>query len=57
MKEGGWLCFEIGYDQRAAVSRMLEDRGYVNIRTGKDLAGLDRFVLAQNPAILETMGE
>lgn len=57
LKEGGWLCFEIGYDQRAAVSRMLEDRGYVNIRTGKDLAGLDRFVLAQNPAILETMGE
>ena len=38
------LFFEIGYDQGEAVSRLLEDAGYVDIEIKKDYAGLDRVV-------------
>ena len=41
---GGMLFFEIGYDQGEAVSRLLEDAGYVDIEIKKDYAGLDRVV-------------
>ncbi len=50
---GGWLCLEIGYDQKEAVSHILREAGYENIRTGKDLAGLDRIVCARNPVMIE----
>ena len=35
---------EIGHDQRAAVEALLKDAGFEEIRTEKDLAGLDRVV-------------
>lgn len=49
MNEGGWLCFEIGYDQGEALKTMMEDRGYTRVKVCQDLAGLDRVVLGQRP--------
>lgn len=45
LKSGGWLIFEIGYDQGEAVSEMMKLAGYENVRVLKDLAGLDRVVV------------
>ena len=42
LKEGGWLFFEIGYDQGAALRTLLADLGYTEIGIRQDLAGLDR---------------
>ena len=44
LKEGGWLCMEIGYDQGAAVQQLMDARGFVTVSVIKDLAGLDRVV-------------
>jgi len=44
LNEGGWLCFEIGYDQGADVRAMMEEQGFDEIEVMKDLAGLDRVV-------------
>lgn len=43
----GWLFFEIGFEQGAAVSRLMEENGYKNVTVKQDLAGLDRIVLGQ----------
>lgn len=43
----GWLLFEIGWDQGAAVSEMMRMSGYDKVEVKKDLAGLDRVVLGQ----------
>lgn len=42
---GGMLFFEIGYDQGDAVKKLMEDKGYKNVKVVKDYAGLDRVVL------------
>ena len=42
LKEGGWLFFEIGYDQGEALRTLLADFGYTEIGIRQDLAGLDR---------------
>lgn len=46
LAEGGCIYMEIGYDQAADVESIFKDSGYVNVRTVKDLAGLDRVVKA-----------
>ena len=45
LKPGGGLFLEIGYDQGAAVSKLLEHHGFQRVEVKKDLAGLDRIVL------------
>lgn len=42
----GQIFFEIGCEQGAEVSALLEEHGFSNIRVKKDLAGLDRVVSA-----------
>ncbi|MCR5848901.1 MAG: peptide chain release factor N(5)-glutamine methyltransferase [Lachnospiraceae bacterium] len=42
----GRVMFEIGYDQKEGVSLLLEENGYKEINTIKDLNGLDRVVTA-----------
>jgi release factor glutamine methyltransferase len=42
LAEGGWLLLEHGCDQAAAVTALLQQHGFVAIRTLQDLAGLDR---------------
>ena len=41
---GGYLIFEIGYDQAEDVSGLMRGAGYTGIQVKKDLAGLDRVV-------------
>lgn len=41
---GGMLFFEIGFDQKEAVSQLLKEAGFIDIETKKDYAGLDRVV-------------
>lgn len=44
LKEQGWLCVEIGYDEGDAVSQMFEENGFMEISVTRDYAGLDRVV-------------
>lgn len=45
LNDGGYLCFEIGYNQGQAVRLLMEQRGFNQCRIIKDLAGLDRVVM------------
>ncbi len=47
LEKGGWLLFEIGYDQGEAVSELLIKQGFRDVKVVKDYAGLDRVVLGQ----------
>ena len=47
LREGGWICFEIGYDQGKALEEMLMVYGYREVRIEKDLAGLDRVAIGR----------
>ncbi len=47
LKKDGWLMYEIGYDQAAAVTDILKAAQFTDIKTVKDLAGLDRVVRAR----------
>lgn len=44
---GGYVFFEIGCSQAAAVYDILERNGFIDIRTEQDLSGLDRVVWAR----------
>lgn len=44
---GGWLCFEIGYDQGAALKTIMTEAGYGQVQIIRDLAGLDRVAVGQ----------
>jgi release factor glutamine methyltransferase len=44
LKKGGALLFEIGYDQREAVIKLLEDNGFKDVVCIKDLSSNDRVV-------------
>lgn len=41
---GGQLFFEIGYDQKEAVTALMENAGFKDVTAVKDFAGLDRVV-------------
>ncbi len=47
LKSGGWLFFEIGYDQGEALLSMMEAAGFDQCTLRKDLAGLDRVVFGK----------
>lgn len=47
IKKGGYLLFEIGYDQGRDVANLMERAGYIGVKVVQDLAGLDRVVLGQ----------
>ena len=44
LKPSGWLFYEIGCEQAAEVSQMMAEKGFKEIHTVRDLAGLDRVV-------------
>lgn len=44
---GGYLLFEIGYDQGREVLEMMKLSGYTEVRVVKDLAGLDRVCIGK----------
>ena len=42
LHNGGWLLLEHGYDQAARVRASMLERGFENVETRIDLAGLER---------------
>ncbi|MGB0774380.1 MAG: peptide chain release factor N(5)-glutamine methyltransferase [Akkermansiaceae bacterium] len=46
---GGMVALEIGHDQASAVEAMLQQNGFQNIITHKDLNGIPRFPIATLP--------
>ena len=48
--DGGWLFFEIGYDQGEALLSLFREFGYTESELKQDLAGLDRVVFARKGA-------
>ena len=44
LEDGGYLIFEIGYDQACDVTGMMRAQGFSDVSVKKDLAGLDRVV-------------
>lgn len=46
LRAGGYIYLEIGHDQGEAVSGLLAEAGYVDIKVLKDTPGLDRIVKA-----------
>lgn len=47
LKSGGYLMFEIGYDQGEKVFDLMQLNGYQEIEILQDLAGLDRVVIGK----------
>lgn len=47
LAEQGWLLFEHGYQQAAAVRTLLAQAGFVRVRSERDLAGHERVTLGQ----------
>ncbi|SEF38854.1 release factor glutamine methyltransferase [Caloramator fervidus] len=47
LKSGGFIAFEIGYNQAEDVKKILIDNGFDDIKIYKDLSGLDRVVIAK----------
>ncbi len=47
LKTGGYLIFEIGYDQSKDVTEIMKNAGYSNVTCKKDLCGMDRVVLGR----------
>ena len=45
--EGGHLVFEIGYNQKDILNKLLVNQGFVNIENIKDFNDFDRFIIAQ----------
>ena len=46
LKPNGYLCMEIGYNQKESVEELLKQNNYNNIYSKKDLSGNDRIVIA-----------
>ncbi|WP_026374641.1 peptide chain release factor N(5)-glutamine methyltransferase [Aestuariibacter salexigens] len=44
---GGWLVLEHGFEQGEAIRSLLNQNQFSNVKTVKDLAGLDRVTLGQ----------
>ena len=42
LKPGGWLLLEHGYDQASAVRQLLQAKGFVDVQSRQDLAGIER---------------
>ena len=48
LKFGGYLCFEIGYDQKEDVTKIIEDENkYIDTYCKKDLYGNDRIIITK----------
>lgn len=49
LQHGGWLLFEIGWDQGQAVAALLEESGLGDVLILQDYSGNDRVVLGRQP--------
>lgn len=49
LNNNGYLCLEIGYDQKEEVIKLIQEtNNYKNIYSKKDLSGNDRIVICKN---------
>ncbi len=51
LKSNGYLYFEIGHDQGKVIAFLMEGHGFRNVKVIKDLAGNDRVVCGNLPAV------
>jgi len=51
LKDGGWLLLEHGYDQADSVRRLLAARGFAEVQSRNDLAGIARCSGGIRPAV------
>ena len=49
LEPGGWLLLEHGYDQAPAVRELLLARGFAEVASARDLAGIERITLGRRP--------
>jgi len=49
LRPGGWLLLEHGFDQAAAVAKVLDARGFLDITCLRDAAGQPRVSLGRRP--------
>ena len=47
LNKNGYLLFEMGLGQSEEIKKLLENNGYKNIQIEKDLAEIDRVIVAQ----------
>ena len=47
LKPNGFVLFECGVDQAQKIKRLFAQNGFGNIEIEKDLAGIERVVIAQ----------
>ena len=50
LEPGGWLLLEHGYDQAASVRALLAGRGFTEVQSWRDLAGIERTSGGKAPA-------
>lgn len=50
LNKGGFIAFEIGFNQGDAVYKLAEDAGFKDVMIEKDMAGHDRIIYGQMPA-------
>lgn len=50
LQADGWLLFEHGHDQAAAVRSLLQKAGWRDVQSWRDLAGIERVTGARRPA-------
>jgi release factor glutamine methyltransferase len=51
LSPGGWLALEIGHQQAAPVTSMLESAGFTSIGIRSDLSNIPRFPFALKPLL------
>lgn len=47
LNHGGWLMFEHGYDQAARVRHLLQQAGFCEVASSRDLAGIERATIGR----------
>jgi release factor glutamine methyltransferase len=51
--DGGWVLFEHGYNQGAAVRQLLQQAGFTNISTTQDHGNQDRVTIGKKPELAD----
>jgi release factor glutamine methyltransferase len=47
LNSGGWLMFEHGYDQAARVRQLMQQAGFADVTSVRDLSGIERVTLGR----------
>lgn len=53
LRPGGWLIYEVGWQQGQAVQQLLKEQQFINISLQQDWQGLDRVVYGQKPLLTD----